>query len=389
MARKGIILAWMALVVLSSQAFGDVSREAVQSLMDRHGKEKVIQAILKVRHNRITVQVRDKMREFTGPPAPEFVTVDTIARDLDAASVDPKRLEETIASLSAPASTQPRFSPARISPSTASPPRRNTLWSVKTGKNTLYLLGSVHILRRDSYPLSRGIERAYEQSQRVVFEADVQAMASPDMLQKMMAEGLYAEGKSLAQGISRETYELLRKRAESAGLPMAQLERMRPWFCALSLVGIELQRLGFEPAYGVDHHYFKRAKKDGKECLFLETPGEQLSFLSALEEKVQEAFLAQTLAYLDAVGGMFHEMIEAWKTGDVAKLESLVQMGFKDFPELYERLFAGRNRAWLKTVEELLDKDEDALVIVGAGHLVGRESLIDLLSKKGYQVAQR
>lgn len=267
--------------------------------------------------------------------------------------------------------------------------RKNFLWSIETGKNTVYLLGSLHILKSNSFPLGVEIEDAYIDSKKIVLETDLDSINNPEFQAKMITLGLYPEGQTLAQNVSRETYRLLEKKLVAVGLPVAHFNRFRPWVSALALTFMEFQRLGFDPSYGIDTHFFNKAKKDGKEIIFLETMDYQLGLFTKMGKAEQESFLRQALKDLEVIETMASEMVSSWKTGDVDKLNSIIKSSFKAHPDIYNRFIIQRNKRWISRIEGLMRQDENVLVIVGAGHLVGTESILELLKKKGYKIVWR
>lgn len=266
---------------------------------------------------------------------------------------------------------------------------KSFLWSIEREKNTIYLLGSIHLLKTDSYPLSKGIEDAYDNCKKIVFETDIHGMKDLALQTKMMTLGLYADGQTLEQNISKQTYASLKKKAIEAGLSMAVLDRFKPWLCAVTLAATELQRLGFDPNYGIDMYFFDKAKKDNKEITFLETADYQLEALTEMAGREEESFLKQTLKDLEVVETMFSDIVDSWKTGDVDRLESIMRISFKCHPDIYDRLVIQRNKEWITQIENLINQDDNVLVIVGAGHLVGTENILELLQKKGYKIRQR
>lgn len=267
--------------------------------------------------------------------------------------------------------------------------RKTFLWSIETGKNTVYLLGSLHILKNDSFPLGVEIEDAYMDSKKIVLETDLDSINNPEFQAKMITLGLYPEGQTLAQNVSRETYRLLEKKLVAVGLPVAHFNRFRPWVSALALTFMEFQRLGFDPSYGIDTHFFNKAKKDGKEIIVLETMDYQLGLFTKMGKAEQESFLRQALKDLEVIETMASEMVSSWKTGDVDKLNSIIKSSFKAHPGIYNRFIIQRNKRWISRIEDLMRQDENVLVIVGAGHLVGTESILELLKKKGYKIVWR
>jgi uncharacterized protein len=266
--------------------------------------------------------------------------------------------------------------------------KKDFLWSVKSDKGTVYLLGSLHLLKADSYPLDKNIEAAYKACQRVVFEADIDGANDPGFQARMLGLGLYPEGQTLAQNISKETYALLEKRLTEVGLTIDQVSRFKPWMCALTVAALKLKRLGFDPEYGIDKYFFTRAKKDGKERLFLETLDYQIALFADLGSVEAEALLRQTLKDLEVVETMFADIVSAWERGDAPRFESDMTISFKDYPQIYDRIIAQRSKAWSGIIEQLLAKGGTSLVVVGAAHLVGPDGLVQLLKKKGYAIEQ-
>lgn len=262
------------------------------------------------------------------------------------------------------------------------------LWSVKGVRGTVYLLGSVHVLTSDSYPLDKRITEAYAGSRRVMFEADMREMGSKEVQKALLAQGVYRDKTFLKDHVSAKTYGILTQRLAAAGLPESQFDKYKPWLCAVSLSGVELSRLGFDPKYGIDAHFFTLASGDGKELLFLETARSQIALLSKTLVDRQEDLLMQSLRELEVIGKRSAEIRKAWKRGDAGKMENIAGVSLKEYPEVRAALFTGRNSSWIPKIEALMNKEGDSLVIVGSGHLVGEDGILALLRKKGYLPAQ-
>jgi len=266
---------------------------------------------------------------------------------------------------------------------------KHFLWSIRTQKNTVYLLGSVHFLRQDAYPLAEAIEKAYSDSQKIVFEADIDGGNAPELQAKMMSLGLYLDGQTLQQNVSEQTYKILGEKVTAIGLPVSQFDGFRPWFAALMLTVMELQKMQFDPRYGVDAHFFRKAKEDGKQRIFLEPVEFQIDLFAKMGPREQESFLRQTMEDLAVIESMVSDMVNSWQTGDVDTLGSILSMSFNKHPEMYDRLMVQRNQKWVSRIEDLLNQDGNVLVIVGAGHLVGEKNLLQLLTKRGYKIEQK
>jgi uncharacterized protein YbaP (TraB family) len=263
---------------------------------------------------------------------------------------------------------------------------RSFLWRVRSNNTTVYLLGSVHLMKEDAYPLADSIEEAFERSQVMMFEVDLDQLTTAAL--KLLSEGSLPEGETLQDVISEETLKLVTARIRDLGYEPARFERMRPWLLAITLTSHELARAGYGQTSGIDVHFFERAKAANKERLALETVDFQIQLFAGLSEEENEAFLRHTLDDLDAVIPFVDDLMQHWCRGHVPEVEKLLTEAYQEFPELFRRLVSERNRSWLPRVEELLAGDTGAMVVVGALHLVGKEGLIELLKRKGYSVEQ-
>ena len=266
---------------------------------------------------------------------------------------------------------------------------KNTLWQVRAGENTLYLLGSLHVLKKDSYPLPPLMEEIYIASDAVVFETDMDEMDTPAMQKKIVNYGRLPAGQTLQQQLSAPTWQLLQKKMADLKIPAEKVRQMKPWLCALTLTVTDLERLGFLAEYGLDEHFYARAKQDKKKIIPLESVDFQLSLFYSQSRHEQEEFLMQTLTDLQVADALSGEMENAWKNGDGEKLYTLIAKSFSGYPEQYARLVLQRNKNWLPVLEKILRREQVTLVVVGAGHLVGPGSVVDLLRRKGYPVVQR
>ena len=171
---------------------------------------------------------------------------------------------------------------------------------------------------------------------------------------------------------------------------MAQLDRFRPWMCALTLTTFQFIKLGYDPTAGVDNYFHARAKKDKKTLGALEPVDQLFTTFSKLDREKQELFLKHSISELDTIEKIAPELIKAWKAGNAKELQSTLKDSFKGFAELYKLLIIERNKSWVAKIEkEFVKQEGDVLIIVGVFHLVGKDSMIAMLKKKGYKVKQR
>lgn len=263
------------------------------------------------------------------------------------------------------------------------------LWKA-TGPDhhAVYLVGSVHLLRKDFYPLSPALETAFRDSDLLVEEADLGEMLGAQAQMEMLARGLLADGRTLDQVISPATYALVRARAGTVGLPTAAVSRFKPWMAALTLLALEWQKAGFDPELGLDKHFYDLAAATKKPVQGLETVDYQLSRFDEMPPDQQEKMLTDTLEELDAEKGNVTTLAEAWKAGDAPTVERLVVSDVKQDPAMYQRLLVERNRNWLPKLLALFARPGRAFVVVGAAHLVGPDGLLAMLRARGYTIEQ-
>lgn len=276
-----------------------------------------------------------------------------------------------------------------VQQSVAQDTQNSCLWSLQTKSSLIYFLGSLHVLKRDAYPLASVIEKAYAASQKIIFETDIAALKGPVIQAKMLELGLYPEGQDLYQNLDGSTQRSLEEKLSELGLPLEHFARFKPWVVALTLASLELQRLGFDPNYGIDLYFFHRAIKNGKEIGYLEPAEYQLNLLAKMNKQDQSSFLSQTLRDLELVSQLAGDIVSYWKTGDAESLHTLLFKSFKDYPNINDRFLIQRNKRWVSKIENLMREKRNVLVIVGVGHLVGPDGILDVLRKKGHTLQQR
>ncbi len=273
---------------------------------------------------------------------------------------------------------------------TAQDAKKHFLWKVEgPGASVAYLLGSLHVLTPEFYPLSADINEAFAASQTLVEELDLDEMNDPAQMMSALSKAMLTDGRTLDQIVAPATFAEVQKRAEKAGLPMIALQRMKPWLVAITLMGPTLQTAGFKAELGVDKHFFDRAKEAGLKRQALETLAYQLDRFDQLSPRLQEDMLISSMKELDTQVGNVRELAQQWAAGDVKALEASLLVSFEGSRELYDRLLVERNRNWVPHVETCLQQNAGCFIVVGAAHLVGPDGLPTLLAAKGYKVTQR
>lgn len=266
--------------------------------------------------------------------------------------------------------------------------RKHSLWKISSNSDTVYIFGSVHLLKEGDYPLDKSIEKAFDNSSRLFFEINLDTIDEQKIQQLTIAKGTYSGGQTLKDSLSNQTYEFTKKRMADLGQNIEQFERFKPWLLAITMDMLELQKLGFDQSNGVDKYFYEKAKKAGKKVDGFETAEYQLRLLSDMSAAIQETLLLQTMKELDEVQKEMTAIVEAWKSGDADALDTILLKSFKDYPGVNKMLIVDRNKNWLPKIESLIGKKENVMIIVGAAHLVGKDGIIALLKQRGYQVEQ-
>jgi uncharacterized protein YbaP (TraB family) len=238
------------------------------------------------------------------------------------------------------------------------------------------------------YPLDEKIEKAFDQSNILGVEANVDNVSKMDV-QKLVETAFYSGDETLEKHLSPEAFELVKKQLTELGASLEAANKYRPWL-ALSLASIEIVKLGFDPNYGIDRYFLSKATEK-KKIVELESLEYQINLFSALSEKDQELFLLYTLKDIKVLEQELDKLIKAWTAGDEKGIELIMTKSIKEDKKLipvYEKLVIERNRKMVSKIEEYLKEKETFFVIVGAGHLVGNQGIIELLKGKGFLLEQ-
>lgn len=264
----------------------------------------------------------------------------------------------------------------------------SSVWQIQVEDRTVYLGGTVHLLRTADFPLPEEYAEAYEASSNIVFETDLNSMNDLSVQAGLLRELSYGDGQSLKTVLNEEAYSALRSYTDTVGLPLAMLEKFRPGLLVSTLQVMEFQRIGFTPQ-GVDAYFNTLAIGDGKSLGQLETIDAQIGFLAAMGEGNESDFILLSLKDLKNTAEVMDDMIAAWRVGDNDALSELfVADMLEDSPEIYDSLLKQRNLNWLPQIKVMLASEEVEFVLVGAAHLVGPDGLLELLEAEGYKVSR-
>lgn len=266
---------------------------------------------------------------------------------------------------------------------------KSPVWKVSKGDDFLYLGGTIHLLSKSDYPLPKAFEIAYQNTDDVVFETDVTALAAPEVQGQILNVMSYQDHRGLSNVLDRDVYSELGTLLESKGLPIAVFDRFTPAGAMMALTQFELQKLGVVGEDGVDVHFGARAISDNKESLFLESFEEQISFIESMNQLDPNLVIKSGIKDLQQLETVWAELLSAWRSGDTEQLENIgIDEMKRDFPRLYQTILVKRNDNWIKQIKSMMLSEDKEFILVGALHMAGDDGLIKRLNQAGYLVEQ-
>ncbi len=262
------------------------------------------------------------------------------------------------------------------------------IWKLSDDDSTVYLAGSVHLLREKDMPYPKAYDTVYKDSEELVFEIDMKEMNAPGAAMKMRQLGTLPAGETLGDHLSQETLTALDGYLNGNNLPAGMFNQFTPGMVYLTLGSMEALRQGARPDLGMEMQFHKKAEKDGKPGSGLETTAYQMSRFNELDVETLNDLIKETIEASDETEETLDSIIEAWKSGDAQGLQKLVYDEMAETPAVLKVLLVERNQNWIPVIEEKLAGDKNVMFIVGAAHLVGEGSVVQLLEDKGHKPVQ-
>ncbi len=261
-----------------------------------------------------------------------------------------------------------------------------SVWVVKSGARSVYLGGTIHILRAWDFPLPAEFDKAYRKANTIVFETELGKLRNAEIQQMRPAEFKYGDGRTLDQVLSRKAYMTLMGYSEKIGVPIARLHPFKPSIAVAALHRVELRRNGMTED-GVDLHFYNKAVADGKATRGLASVEEHLKYLAEEADGDEDDYVIHAIQDFKRMTMMLSQLVTAWRNGDEKGMEriSVNEMKTK-YPKLYEKLLVGRNKKWMPIIESYFKTPETEFVLVGAAHLPGEYGLLKQLADRGYTI---
>jgi hypothetical protein len=264
------------------------------------------------------------------------------------------------------------------------------LWRFQHHGATVYLAGTIHVLKESLYPLPQPYLDAYAATQKLVFEVDLSRYPPAEVQQQTMAYATLPE-QSLRQSLPSETYNQLVSAGLIYGLPVGQMQAFKPMLAFQQLGLLGFIAMGYDPTFGIDHYFGQLGEREAENILQLETLDLQLKLLFDQPLDVQTAVLEQALANLGNIEQSTSALVSAYFNGDDARLLSLIEEQAGEHPltrAFNAQLLDQRNRGMARTIQAYLASDQTYFVLVGAAHTVGPRGIVALLESAGFTGAR-
>jgi len=261
----------------------------------------------------------------------------------------------------------------------------STVYEVSKGKSKLYLAGTIHLLRSQDFPPPAEFDGAYQQSQKIYFETDMEKAKSPEFGQRFAQAMILPNNTTLKDILSPENWSALQAYAEKSQYPLSQTMMFNPAMVSILITLNESKKLGV--GEGADAYYDKAARADNKIIGELESLDDVLLYMKKFGQEEPNKIIASTLEDVTNMPADLEKMINSWKQGDLSGLDKMFSEKMrKETPAVYQSLIVERNQKWLPTIEAMLKTPETEMVMVGSLHLSGDDGLLAQLKKAGYKI---
>jgi uncharacterized protein YbaP (TraB family) len=260
------------------------------------------------------------------------------------------------------------------------------MWVVRDADTTVYLFGTFHLMDGKADWFNDEVKEAFDRSQELVVEVDLPEDEAAMASQFGPVIAKYApdpERRSLKDQLSAEEYRVLYEALSPLGMPAGAIDPMKPWFASFMLSGAMSQKLGLSPQNGAEFILKRAAQQRNMTIGQVETVEGQIQMLSSSPYDQQLKQLKDALGDMEEMGGMLPRMLTAWNQGDAAGLDAVMNEELADDPALRRTLLGARNEKWAEWIDERMDRPGTVFMAVGAGHLVGSDSVQTFLQKRG------
>ena len=260
------------------------------------------------------------------------------------------------------------------------------LWEVSDADTKVYLFGTIHLLPQNYRWRTPAFDQAVAGSQQLVVETIVDENNPHQMMAAMTSLAFSPDLPPIIERVPAAKRPALQAAIRKSGMTEPMFDKMETWAAAFMLLGNQFRAMGLKTGEGVETVLRNAFAKQGKTVGQLESNREQLSFFDALPEEAQRSLLEGAIEEPASLSKDFDRMIAAWARGDVNAIADTFNRELSSVPALREALLSRRNANWSRWVQQRMASPGSVLIAVGAGHLAGPDSVVDLLKRRGYKV---
>jgi len=278
-------------------------------------------------------------------------------------------------------------------PTTSSNPGGSVfMWKAEKNGQVCYLLGSIHFLNSQHYPLHSTIETAFNRCDVLAVEADISGSAAMSAATSAIQLAMYQDGRTLRDEISATTLKLVEQKLAGMSLGVEYMMKFKPWFVAMAILQYQLSQLGYNADFGVDKYFLNKAAQKGLPVKELEGVNFQMNLFNSFSRSENEQFLLSTIVSSNKLQSQMSKTVSAWLAGDAQSLYQNNTSYLSQYPELlpmYKKLNDDRNVTMTQKIEGYLSSGQTYFVVVGAAHLIGPNGVVNLMRNNGYTVIQQ
>jgi uncharacterized protein YbaP (TraB family) len=269
----------------------------------------------------------------------------------------------------------------------AAPAKKAMFWKVSSRDHVAWLLGSIHVGSKSMYPLPKEIEDAFDRSEALLVEIDINHVDLSKMQGLILTTGMYAGDDTLWKHVSPETRQRLEEFCEKYSFPAMALAKMKPWAVAAMVATLPLMKTGMDMGLGIDKYFLDKADKVKKRVVEIESAEGQMKLISGITAEMLENAVATQAKQDPQESGK--RLQEVWIAGDTIQMEKITrEMTASDPADFSAAMLRDRNLHMADVAEQFLKGKETAFVVVGAAHMVGADGVVKLLETRGYKVEQ-
>ena len=273
------------------------------------------------------------------------------------------------------------------------------MWEVnaKDGTGKVYLLGSIHAGKEGLYPLNDIINNAYNESDVLAVECDIYNLMQKSNLSELMQKMMYTDSSTIKDHISPELYEKTDSALSKYGMSINALLKMKPFTISSIILANQMSEWGYDAENGIDMYFLKKANEDNKKIVEIESIEFQYDLLGGFPDDIQALQLESCIDGKDASKEFLDQTFDLWETGNINGMEALflqedetMTQEEKDAYDIYEKaMFDERNINMALKAEEYLKQGNTTFFVVGSGHMIGKNGIVQLLKDKGFKVTQK